>query len=65
MELSSQKEETIIVIGGLSAGPAAANKARRTNEKAKIILFEKGGNISYATCGMLYALSGHIPEEKT
>lgn len=64
MELSSQKEETIVIIGGLSAGPAAAAKARRTNEKAKIILFEKGGNISYATCGMPYALSGHIPEEK-
>lgn len=52
--------EKIIVIGGLSAGPSAAAKARRENEDAEIILFEKGANISYATCGMPYALSGII-----
>ncbi|TYA70131.1 FAD-dependent oxidoreductase [Seonamhaeicola marinus] len=50
----------IIVIGGLSAGPSAAAKARRENETAQIILFEKGANISYATCGMPYAFSGVI-----
>jgi len=50
----------IIVIGGLSAGPSAAAKARRENEHAEIILFEKGANISYATCGMPYAFSGVI-----
>ncbi|WP_111709353.1 FAD-dependent oxidoreductase [Lutibacter citreus] len=50
----------IIVIGGLSAGPSAAAKARREDETAEIILFEKGANISYATCGMPYAFSGVI-----
>lgn len=50
----------IIVIGGLSAGPSAAAKARREDEQAEIILFEKGANISYATCGMPYAFSGVI-----
>ncbi|MFI1772895.1 FAD-dependent oxidoreductase [Thalassobellus citreus] len=50
----------IIVIGGLSAGPSAAAKARRENEQAEIVLFEKGANISYATCGMPYAFSGVI-----
>lgn len=50
----------IIVVGGLSAGPSAAAKARRENENAKIILFEKGANISYATCGIPYAFSGII-----
>ena len=52
--------DKIIVIGGLSAGPSAAAKARRENENAEIILFEKGANISYATCGMPYAFSGVI-----
>ena len=52
----------IIVIGGLSAGPSAAAKARRENENAEIILFEKGANISYATCGMPYAFSGVIED---
>ena len=50
----------IIIIGGLSAGPSAAAKARREDENAEIILFEKGANISYATCGMPYAFSGVI-----
>jgi NADPH-dependent 2,4-dienoyl-CoA reductase/sulfur reductase-like enzyme/rhodanese-related sulfurtransferase len=54
----------IIVIGGLSAGPSAAAKARRENEEAEIILFEKGANISYATCGIPYALSGVIEHRK-
>ncbi len=53
-------EEIIIIIGGLSAGPSAAAKARRVNEKAKIILFEKTEFISYATCGIPYSLSGII-----
>jgi NADPH-dependent 2,4-dienoyl-CoA reductase/sulfur reductase-like enzyme/rhodanese-related sulfurtransferase len=53
-------EQTIIIIGGLSAGPSAAAKARRVNEKAKILLFEKTDYISYATCGIPYSLSGTI-----
>lgn len=50
----------IIIVGGLSAGPSAAAKARRENENAEIIVFEKSSNISYATCGIPYALSGVI-----
>lgn len=53
-------EETIIIIGGLSAGPSAAAKARRVNENANILLFEKTEYISYATCGIPYSLSGKI-----
>ena len=56
--------ERIIIIGGLSAGPSAAAKARRENENAEILLFEKGENISYATCGMPYAFSGIIENRK-
>lgn len=57
-------EETIIIIGGLSAGPSAAAKARRINEKAKILLFEKTDYISYATCGIPYSLSGTIKKRE-
>ncbi|GAA4844414.1 FAD-dependent oxidoreductase [Algivirga pacifica] len=53
-------KERIIIVGGLSAGPSAAAKARRTNEQAEIILFEKTENISYATCGIPYAMGGKI-----
>jgi len=53
-------DETIIIIGGLSAGPSAAAKARRVNENVNILLFEKTEYISYATCGIPYSLSGTI-----
>lgn len=52
----------VIVIGGLSAGPSAAAKARRTDENAEILLFEKTADISYATCGIPYAISGKIQD---
>ncbi|MBK6976999.1 MAG: hypothetical protein IPH28_07655 [Cytophagaceae bacterium] len=47
----------IVIIGGLSAGPSAAAKARREDEFAEILMFEKTADISYATCGIPYALS--------
>ncbi len=56
-------EDTVIIIGGLSAGPSAAAKARRMNEKIKIILFEKTRYVSYATCGIPYSLSGKIKDK--
>ncbi len=58
------ERKKIIVIGGLSAGPSAAAKARREDENAEIIMFEKGANISYATCGMPYAFSGIIEQRE-
>ncbi|MBX2844519.1 MAG: FAD-dependent oxidoreductase [Flammeovirgaceae bacterium] len=58
------KRETIIIIGGLSAGPSAAAKARRINEHCHIVLFEKSNFISYATCGIPYALSGKVKSRK-
>ena len=59
-ERKEVKKERIIIVGGLSAGPSAAAKARRINEHAEIHLFEKTSHISYATCGIPYALSGKI-----
>lgn len=57
-------EETIIIVGGLSAGPSAAAKARRLNENANILLFEKTEYVSYATCGIPYSLSGKIKKRE-
>ncbi len=53
-------KQRIIIVGGLSAGPSAAAKARRTDENAEILMFESTSHISYATCGIPYALSGKI-----
>ena len=50
----------LVIIGGVAAGASAAAKARRCNEEADIILYEMGEEISYATCGLPYYLSGII-----
>ncbi|MFC1809344.1 FAD-dependent oxidoreductase [Candidatus Omnitrophota bacterium] len=44
----------LIIIGGVAGGAAAAARARRLNEKAEIILFERGEYISFANCGLPY-----------
>ncbi len=54
----------LVIVGGVAAGASAAAKARRCNEDAEIIVFEMGADISYATCGLPYYLSGIIPKRE-
>jgi len=53
----------IIVVGGVAAGASAAVKARRVNEEAEIIIFEKGPYVSFANCGLPYYVGGDIKGE--
>jgi NADPH-dependent 2,4-dienoyl-CoA reductase/sulfur reductase-like enzyme/rhodanese-related sulfurtransferase len=53
----------IVVIGGVAAGTSAAAKARRCDEDAEVLIFERGRHISYATCGLPYYISGVIAHE--
>ncbi len=55
-------ENTIIVIGGNAAGPAAAAKAKRQNPNANVIMFEAGEFISTGTCELPYLLKGDIKD---
>jgi len=50
----------IIVIGGSAAGPKAASRARRLDESAEIIMFQKEDTVSMATCAYPYYASGII-----
>lgn len=54
----------ILVVGGVAAGASAAVKARRVNEQAEIIIFEKGPYVSFANCGLPYYVGGEIKEKK-
>ena len=54
----------IIVIGGVAGGATAAARLRRMDEKAEIILLEKGKYISYANCGLPYYIGGEIAERE-
>ncbi len=50
----------IVIIGGVAGGATAAARLRRLDEKAEIVLFEKGEHISYANCGLPYYIGGVI-----
>ncbi len=53
-----------VVIGGVAGGATAAARIRRADEKAEIILIEKGKYISYANCGLPYYIGGAIKERE-
>ena len=54
----------VIIIGGVAGGATAAARLRRISEETEIVLFEKGGHISYANCGLPYYIGGVIPERE-
>ena len=57
-----EKRVKHLIIGGVAGGATAAARIRRNDEKAEIILFEKGEYISYANCGLPYYIGGTIKE---
>ena len=50
----------IVVIGGVAAGTSAAAKARRNDDQAEIIIYERDQDISYSGCGLPYYIGGEI-----
>ncbi|MFA6942372.1 MAG: FAD-dependent oxidoreductase [Bacilli bacterium] len=54
----------IVIIGAVAGGTSAAAKARRENETADIVVYEKDKHISYAGCGMPYYLGRQVAEEE-
>lgn len=51
-----------IIIGGVAGGATTASRLRRLDEKAEIIMIEKGEYISYANCGLPYYIGNVIKE---
>jgi NADPH-dependent 2,4-dienoyl-CoA reductase/sulfur reductase-like enzyme/peroxiredoxin family protein/rhodanese-related sulfurtransferase/TusA-related sulfurtransferase len=52
----------ILIIGGVAGGATTAARLRRMDEKAQIVLFERGEYVSYANCGLPYYIGGTISE---
>lgn len=50
----------IVIIGAVAAGTSAAAKARRNNEDAEIVIYEKDSFISYSGCGMPYYIGDEV-----
>jgi len=54
----------IVIIGGVAGGASAAARARRLSENSSITLLEKGPYVSFANCGLPYALGGVIEDRE-
>lgn len=54
----------ILIIGGVAGGATTAARLRRIDEKAEIIMFERGEHISYANCGLPYYIGGVIKDRE-
>ncbi len=53
----------VIIVGGVAGGASCAARLRRLDEKAEIIMVERGLYVSYANCGLPYFVGGVIPRE--
>lgn len=54
----------LLIIGGVAGGATAAARARRLDERAEIILFERGEHISFARCGLPYYIGEVIKKRE-
>lgn len=50
----------IVIIGAVAAGTSAATKARRNDNDAQIVIYEKDQYISYSGCGLPYYIGGEV-----
>jgi NADPH-dependent 2,4-dienoyl-CoA reductase/sulfur reductase-like enzyme/peroxiredoxin family protein/rhodanese-related sulfurtransferase/TusA-related sulfurtransferase len=53
----------VIIIGGVAGGASTAARLRRMDEKAEIIILERGPYISFANCGLPYHI-GEVIEDR-
>jgi len=52
----------IVIIGAVAAGTSAAAKARRNDDQAEIVIYERDKDISYSGCGLPYYIGGEIED---
>jgi NADPH-dependent 2,4-dienoyl-CoA reductase/sulfur reductase-like enzyme/rhodanese-related sulfurtransferase len=53
----------VIIVGGVAGGASCAARLRRLDEKAEILMVERGPHVSYANCGLPYHVGGAIEKE--
>ena len=53
-----------IIIGGVAGGATAAARLRRLDEKAEIVVLERGEYVSFANCGLPYYIGGVITDRE-
>jgi NADPH-dependent 2,4-dienoyl-CoA reductase/sulfur reductase-like enzyme/peroxiredoxin family protein/TusA-related sulfurtransferase/rhodanese-related sulfurtransferase len=54
----------VLIVGGVAGGMSAVARLRRRDEKAEIIVFEKGEYVSFANCGLPYHIGNVIQDRE-
>ncbi len=58
------KNKKIVVVGGVAGGASFAARARRLDEFADIVMFEKGPDVSFSNCSLPFYLSGIVEKQE-
>ncbi len=53
----------VIIVGGVAGGASCAARLRRLDERAEILMVERGPYVSYANCGLPYHVGNVIQDE--
>ena len=62
VEIESDRNMRVVVVGGVAGGMSAAARLRRRDEGAEIIVLERGSYVSFANCGLPYYVGGEIED---
>jgi len=54
--------KTVVIVGGVAGGASAAARLRRLDERSRIVLLERGPDVSFANCGLPYHIGGEIED---
>ncbi|KAG1659070.1 hypothetical protein FOA52_012071 [Chlamydomonas sp. UWO 241] len=60
---TSVPPKKVLIVGGVAGGASAGARLRRLSEDVEITLFERGPYVSFANCGLPYAVSEVINDE--
>jgi len=55
----------VIIVGGVAGGASCAARLRRLDERAEILMVERGPYVSYANCGLPYHVGDVIERESS
>lgn len=57
------RAKRILIVGGVAGGATCAARLRRLDERAEIVLFDRGPYVSFANCGLPYYVGDVIQDE--
>jgi len=56
--------QRVVVVGGVAGGMSTATRLRRLDAEASIVVLERSGHVSFASCGLPYFVGGVIEEQE-